>query len=60
MLLRTLNSALHDRRGQVLIEYLAVMFIVGIGLVLVVGPAVGPKIVGEYTRRIALMYSTYP
>jgi hypothetical protein len=50
----------HDTRGQILIEYLAVMFIVGLGLVVVVGPEVGPRIVNEYARRIALLYSTYP
>lgn len=49
-----------DQRGQILIEYLAVMFIVGLGLVAVVGPEVGPRVVTEYARRIALLYSTYP
>ena len=57
----TTRRRLHsDQRGQILIEYLAVVIIIGLGLVLVAGPLVGPRIVSEYERRMALMYSTYP
>lgn len=55
-----LRSALRDQRGQILIEYLAVLFIVGLGLVLVAGPLVGPRLTEEYARRMALLYSPYP
>lgn len=49
-----------DARGQVLLEYLVILVMTGIGLVLLVGPELGPRIVGEYGRRRALLYSTYP
>jgi len=49
-----------DQRGQIMVEYLALLLIAGIGLVLVVGPELGPRIVGEYTKRRTLMYSPYP
>lgn len=55
-----LRRAYSDRRGQIMIEYLLVLFIAGVGLVLAAGPLVGPRIVSEYARRMALLYSTYP
>jgi len=59
-MLGTIKNLVRDRRGQILIEYLALTFIVGLGLVLMVAPVLGPRIDGEYSRRVALLYSTYP
>jgi hypothetical protein len=51
---------LGDARGQVFVEYLVLVVVTGVALVLLVGPVVGPKIVSEYAKRRALLYSTYP
>lgn len=54
------RSLAADERGQVLIEYLVILVMTGIGLVLTVGPDLGPRIVGEYGKRRALLYAPYP
>ena len=55
-----MKKLIADQRGQVFLEYLVLFVIVGGGLVLLVGPVVGPKMVHEYAKRRTLLYATYP
>ena len=56
----TFTRLIADRKGQILIEYLVLFVIVGAGLVMLVGPVVGPKLVNEYAKRRSLLYAPYP
>jgi hypothetical protein len=55
-----LTRLVADRKGQILVEYLVLFVIVGAGLVMLVGPVVGPKLVSEYAKRRSLLYAPYP
>ncbi len=54
------KRALTDSFGQVFTEYLVLFLITGSALVMLVGSVVGPRIVKEYAKRRAFLYSTYP
>jgi hypothetical protein len=55
-----MKKLIADQRGQIFLEYLVLFVIVGAGLVLMVGPVIGPKMVHEYAKRRTLLYATYP
>jgi hypothetical protein len=59
-LARSITRLIADRKGQILVEYLVLFVIVGAGLVMLVGPVVGPKLVNEYAKRRSLLYAPYP
>jgi hypothetical protein len=56
----SITRLIADRKGQILVEYLVLFVIVGAGLVMLVGPVVGPKLVNEYAKRRSLLYAPYP
>ena len=56
-----LKARLHaDARGHVLVEYLAVTFLLAIVIVATLAREIGPRVVDEYTKRRALVEAPTP